>query len=73
MIYTSECVYPLAVVGNTHYASINDFAWDYASRKLLVGSSDGYISVISFTKEGAEPNIIGEKLVGVDIPEKLRP
>ena len=29
LIYTTECVYPLAVVGNTHFATINDFAWDF--------------------------------------------
>jgi len=42
-------VYPLAVVGNTHYATINDLSWDTAGRKLLCAFSDGYISVISLT------------------------
>jgi chromatin assembly factor 1 subunit B len=27
LIYSTECVYPLAVVGNIHYASINDMTW----------------------------------------------
>ena len=72
LIYTSECVYPLAVVGNTHYATINDFAWDFGARKLLVASSDGYISVISFVKEEGE-SIIGEKLPSAELPEKLKP
>lgn len=73
LIYTSECVYPLAVVGNTHYAPVNDFAWDFAQRKLLVGSSDGYVSIISFSKESSEEqNLVGEKLPLAEVPEKLR-
>jgi chromatin assembly factor 1 subunit B len=47
-IYSTECVYPLTVIGNTHYANINDFSWDYLGRKLLAASSDGYISIMTF-------------------------
>jgi chromatin assembly factor 1 subunit B len=46
LIYSTECVYPIAIVGNLHYASVNDMAWDYSSQKLLTASSDGYISII---------------------------
>lgn len=51
IIYSSESVYPLAVIGNIHYASINDMTWIITSetnQKLLVASSDGYCSFISF-------------------------
>lgn len=73
LIYSTECVYPLAVIGNTHYATINDLAWDVSGRKLLCASSDGYISIISLTPE-ASLDILGEKLSPADpiFPEKLR-
>ena len=70
LIYSTECVYPLAVIGNTHYANINDFSWDYSGRKLLAASSDGYISIMTFPKEDS---IMGERLPLSEIPEKLRP
>ncbi len=73
IIYSTECVYPLAVIGNTHYATINDLAWDASGRKLLCASSDGYISIISLSNE-ASFDILGEKLPYTDsvFPEKLR-
>lgn len=74
LIYTTECVYPLAVIGNTHYATMNDFAWDYGGHKLLAASSDGYISVIQFLLPTDDPeSIFGERLPPCDIPEKLKP
>ena len=51
IVYSTESVYPLAVLGNLHYASINDLSWIVTSDtnvKLLVASSDGYCSFISF-------------------------
>ena len=70
LIYTTECVYPIAVIGNTHYATINDLCW--ADKKLLAASSDGYISVISLSNEGSV-EMIGERLPNAEAPEKLRP
>ena len=71
LIYSTECIYPLAVVGNMHYGHMNDFAWDFAGRKLLGASSDGYISMINFNGESSH-EIIGERLPMSEIPEKLR-
>jgi len=73
LIYSTECVYPLAVIGNTHYATINDLAWDAAGRKLLCASSDGYISVISLSGE-ASVDLMGERMPTADptFPEKLK-
>lgn len=72
LIYSTECIYPLAVVGNMHYGHMNDFAWDFAGRKLLGASSDGYISMINFNGDSSY-EILGERLPLSDIPEKLRP
>jgi hypothetical protein len=60
----------LAVVGNIHLASINDMVWD-GNKKLIVGSSDGFCSIISFDGEG-EANLIGVKLSMEEIPVNLR-
>ncbi len=68
LLYSSESVYPLAVIGNTHYTTINDLAWDYTTgRTLLAASSDGYISIMTSLKE-----MIGERLEVPEVPEKLR-
>lgn len=56
IIYSTESITPIAVVGNVHYASINDLAWE-VNRKLVVCSSDGFCSVVSF--EDGPDNIIG--------------
>lgn len=73
LIYSTECVYPLAVIGNTHYATINDLAWDSSGRKLLCASSDGYISLINLSQE-ASLDLLGEPILAADpiFPEKLR-
>lgn len=53
---------PLAVAKGLHYSSLTDCAWSRDGRRLLVTSSDGYISFLSF--ENGElgkpyiPNII---------------
>jgi len=74
IIYTTESIYPLAVIGNTHYAPLNDFAWDFAGNKLLAASSDGYVSVLQFLLPASDQNsVFGERLNLSDIPEKLRP
>ena len=73
LIYSTESIYPIAVIGNIHYASINDMAWD-TNKKLVICSTDGYCSIVNFesgTKEG-ESNIIGERLSNDEVPEKLR-
>ena len=57
----------MAIIGNIHYVSINDMAWE-GNRKLIVCSSDGYCSIITFDNDG---EIIGERLPNNEIPEKL--
>ena len=40
---------PIAFVGGLHYAAITDAAWSPDGKTLVVSSSDGYCSVLSFT------------------------
>jgi len=70
IIYSTQSVYPLAVVGNIHHATINDFAWN-GNKRLVVCSKDGFCSVINFDGEG-DSNLIGERLPNAELPEKFR-
>jgi chromatin assembly factor 1 subunit B len=66
LIYTTEKTQPLAVIGNIHYAPINDMAWA-ADGRLCACSSDGYISIIKVPAE-----MFGDRLPKEDIPEALQ-
>ena len=59
----------MAVIGNIHYATINDMAWT-GNHKLVVGSSDGYCTIITFDNDG---EVIGQRLANAELPEKLKP
>jgi chromatin assembly factor 1 subunit B len=45
IIYSTQSIYPIAVVKNLHYDTINDLAWMHTNL-LLVASSDGFCSFI---------------------------
>lgn len=45
-------------------------AWD-GNRKLVISSSDGYCSVVSF-EDKENGNIIGERLPNEQVPEHLK-
>jgi len=40
LVYSTESIYPVAVIGNLHYAYITDMAWINANQ-LIVSSFDG--------------------------------
>lgn len=51
IIYSTDSIFPLGVIGNIHFAPINDMTWlvQGDSRvKLIAASSDGYCSFIHF-------------------------
>ena len=54
IVFATDQQQPIAVIGNIHYAPINDLAWA-GNETLIACSSDGYCSIMSF-KEG---NLIG--------------
>lgn len=45
LIYSTQQIKPLAVIGNIHYSTINDLTWTSDGR-LLACSSDGYVSIV---------------------------
>jgi chromatin assembly factor 1 subunit B len=68
LIYTTQSTYPISIVKNLHYDSINDLSWVFNSM-LMIASSDGFCSFLQF-----EADTIGEMLP-LDselIPEYLR-
>lgn len=63
------------MIGNIHFASINDMAWVVQSDtrvKLISASSDGYCSFISFDIQENGLTILGERLNHQAVPEKLK-
>ena len=66
LIYTTDKIQPLAVIGNIHYAPINDMAWASDGR-LCAGSSDGYVSIIKVPVD-----MFGDRLPKEEIPETLQ-
>lgn len=79
IIYSTDSIYPIAVIGNIHYASINDLSWmiNPATNEmcLIVASSDGYCSIISFPVVASDgtPSEWTQRLGSQEVPEKLRP
>ena len=50
MIYSTQSILPIAVIGNIHYDTINDMAW-MGNKMLAVASSDGFCSFIKIDSE----------------------
>jgi hypothetical protein len=50
LVYDTYHSQPLAVFKGLHYANLTDAAWSSNGHQLLVSSTDGYISVISFAQ-----------------------
>ncbi|KAJ3053798.1 hypothetical protein HK097_003363 [Rhizophlyctis rosea] len=48
LIYDTESSYPRAIVANLHYATLTDAAWSMDGCTLLITSTDGFCSVVSF-------------------------
>jgi len=50
LIYDTHHTKPLSVIRGLHYANLVDAAWTADGMNLLVCSTDGYISIISFSE-----------------------
>lgn len=62
LVYATDQIAPLVVVGNVHYAPINDISWHYSNEKLVACSSDGYCSIMTFASSPVEANLLGKRL-----------
>lgn len=56
LVYDTESVKPLAIIGNLHYTPLTDLAWMQDGSLLMVSSTDGFCSYISIKAE-----TLGEK------------
>ena len=65
-VYDTAADAPVAFVSGLHYATITDAAWSPCGLKLVVSSSDGYCSALTFTE--AE---LGETLAPEEVPEHI--
>lgn len=57
LIYDTENVQPLGVVGNLHYTPLTDLSWSQDGTLLMVSSTDGFCSYIRL-----DQSILGTKL-----------
>lgn len=51
LIYDTESVKPLAVIGNLHYTPLTDINWCQDGKLLMISSTDGFCSYVSI-KDG---------------------
>lgn len=47
LIYDTENIEPLAIIGNLHYTPMTDLAWSPRGEMLMISSTDGFCSYIS--------------------------
>jgi len=52
----------MAVIGNVHYAPINDISWHFSNEKLVACSSDGFVSILTMATSPAEANLLGKRI-----------
>ncbi|KAF2021627.1 WD40 repeat-like protein [Aaosphaeria arxii CBS 175.79] len=65
-IYDTQQQKPLSVVSNLHFATFTDVTWSSDGSTLLMSSSDGFCSALSFA-----PGELGEKYTG-PLPTQTR-
>ncbi|XP_047497003.1 chromatin assembly factor 1 subunit B-like isoform X1 [Penaeus chinensis] len=51
LLYDTQQPVPFAKISNIHYTRLSDVAWSSDGRILVVSSTDGYCSLVSFTEE----------------------
>ena len=61
-VYDTHHAAPLVVCKNLHYAGLTDAAWSPDGRKLMVTSSDGYVTLLTF--ENGELGELTDAMVG---------
>ncbi|KAL1921637.1 uncharacterized protein VTP21DRAFT_10279 [Calcarisporiella thermophila] len=70
-VYDTQQQGALAMIGNLHYATITDVAWSRDGRILLLCSTDGFCSVVSFDSgELGEP--YGPPQTQAQAPQRLQ-
>lgn len=68
IVYATDQQIPLAVIGNIHYAPINDMSWR-SNEVLIACSSDGYCSIMTMAKD-EEANLLGKRMATEQIEDE---
>eukprot|EP01031_Cornospumella_fuschlensis_P035564 gene35564-43127_t len=66
-VYDTQHLHPICMFTGHHYAPINDAAWSGDGNRLVVCSSDGYVTIVTF-----QPGALGEVLEDDQVPETVR-
>lgn len=66
-LYDTQQTVPFGVISNIHYTRLTDIAWSEDGRILIVSSTDGFCSLVTFSE-----NELGELYDDSEIREKLK-
>lgn len=61
LIYDSESIEPISVIGNLHYTPLTDLAWSQDGSLLMMSSTDGFVSYVSVIESVFGPRLSEEK------------
>lgn len=64
ILYDTESILPVAILGQLHYDSIADLAWSKDGQFLAIASRDSYCTIATF-----DDGELGEKLCLEDLPD----
>lgn len=66
-LYDTQQAVPFGVISNIHYTRLTDIAWSTDGRVLIVSSTDGFCSLVTFAEQE-----LGEIYDDTEIKEKLK-
>ncbi|EDO14566.1 hypothetical protein Kpol_361p3 [Vanderwaltozyma polyspora DSM 70294] len=69
LIYDTESVKPIAVIGNLHYTPLTDLSWSKDGEVLIVSSTDGFVSYVSMSSDAFGDKLEDEKIAEFTKPE----
>lgn len=50
VLYDTQQTHPFSLISNIHYQQLTDLTWSADATLLIITSSDGYISIVTFEK-----------------------
>ncbi|KAL5010500.1 hypothetical protein ScPMuIL_012805 [Solemya velum] len=70
LLYDTQQKSPIAYIGNIHYHQLSDLTWSSNGQYLIVSSTDGYVSMVTF--EEGELGTPYKPEIQTDTEEKLQ-
>ncbi|CAD5113360.1 DgyrCDS2532 [Dimorphilus gyrociliatus] len=50
VLYDTQQTHPFSLISNIHYQQLTDLTWSADATLLIIASSDGYVSIVTFEK-----------------------